>query len=118
MNKYVESALGSYESIKADLIGFTRANTDLDLTIDDGSYPLIFTFTPSEDAAQDSLFEPDENGVLGEMKVICSSSGAGVDLGLKCHIQAEVLKKLLSRCQVCAEASLHAFKAGRCADDE
>ena len=118
MNKYVESALGSYESVKADLIGFTRANTDFDLTIDDGSYPLIFTFTPSEDAAQDSLFEPDENGVLGEMKVICSSSGAGVDLGLKCHIQAEVLKKLLSRCQVCAEASLHAFKAGRCADDE
>ena len=118
MNKYVESALGSYESIKADLIGFTRANTDFDLTIDDGSYPLIFTFTPSEDAAQDSLFEPDENGVLGEMKIICSSSGAGVDLGLKCHIQAEVLKKLLSRCQVCAEASLHAFKAGRCADDE
>lgn len=118
MNKYVESALGSYESIKADLIGFTRANTDFDLTIDDGSYPLIFTFTPSEDAAQDSLFEPDENGVLGEMKVICSSSGAGVDLGLKCHIQAEVLKKLLSRCQVCAEASLHAFKAGRCAGDE
>lgn len=118
MNKYVESALGSYESIKADLIGFTRANTDFDLTIDDGSYPLIFTFTPSEDAAQDSLFEPGENGVLGEMKVICSSSGAGVDLGLKCHIQAEVLKKLLSRCQVCAEASLHAFKAGRCADDE
>ena len=118
MNKYVESALGSYESIKADLIGFTRANTDFDLTIDDGSYPLIFTFTPSEDAAQDSLFEPDENGVLGEMKVICSSSGAGVDLGLKCHIQAEVLKKLLSRCQVCAEASLHTFKAGRCADDE
>ena len=118
MNKYVESALGSYESIKADLIGFTRANTDFDLTIDDGSYPPIFTFTPSEDAAQDSLFEPDENGVLGEMKVICSSSGAGVDLGLKCHIQAEVLKKLLSRCQVCAEASLHAFKAGRCADYE
>lgn len=118
MNKYVESALGSYESIKADLISFTRANTDFDLTIDDGSYPLIFTFTPSEDAAQDSLFEPDENGVLGEMKVICSSSGSGVDLGLKCHIQAEVLKKLLSRCQVCAEASLHAFKAGRCADDE
>lgn len=118
MNKYVESALGSYESIKADLIGFTRANTDFDLTINDGSYPLIFTFTASEDAAQDSLFEPDENGVLGEMKVICSSSGAGVDLGLKCHIQAEVLKKLLSRCQVCAEASLHAFKAGRCADDE
>ena len=118
MNKYVESALGSYESIKADLIGFTRANTDFDLTINDGSYPLIFTFTPSEDTAQDSLFKPDENGVLGEMKVICSSSGAGVDLALKCHIQAEVLKKLLSRCQVCAEASLHAFKAGRCADDE
>lgn len=118
MNKYVEAALSAYASIKADLIGFTRANTDFDLTIDDGSYPLIFTFTPSEDAAQDSLFEPDENGALGEMKVICSSAGAGVDLGLKYHIQAEVLKKLLSRCQVCAEASLHAFKAGRCADDE
>lgn len=118
MNKYVESALGSYESIKADLIGFTRANTDFDLTINDGSYPLVFTFTPSVDSAQESMFEPDENGAVGSLRVICSSAGAGVDLGLKCHIQAEVLKKLLSRCQVCAEASLHAFKAGRCAGDE
>lgn len=64
------------------------------------------------------MFEPDENGVLGDMRVICSSAGAGVDLRLKCHIQAEVLKKLLSRCQACAEASLHAYKAGRCADYE
>ena len=66
----------------------------------------------------DIHIEPDENGAVGSLRVICSSAGAGVDLGLKCHIQAEVLKKLLSRCQVCAEASLHAFKAGRCAGDE
>ena len=118
MNKYIEAALESYEAIKTELKNFTRVNTDFGLDIDDGGYPLIFTFTPSEDAAQDSLFEPDENGVLGEMKVICSSSGAGVDLGLKCHIQAEVLKKLLSRCKVCAEASLHAYKAGRCGSNE
>lgn len=118
MNKYIEAALESYETIKTELKTFTRANTDFELDIDDGGYPLVFTFTPSEDAAQESMFEPDENGVLGDMRVICSSAGAGVDLGLKCHIQAEVLKKLLSRCQVCAEASLHAFKAGRCAGDE
>lgn len=83
-----------------------------------GGYPLVFTFTPSVDSAQESMFEPDENGAIGSLRVICSSAGAGVDLGLKCHIQAEVLKKLLSRCQVCAEASLHAYKAGRCADYE
>lgn len=118
MNKYVEAALESYETIKKELKTFTRANTDFELDIDDGGYPLVFTFTPSEDASQASLFEPDENGVLGSLRVICSSTGAGVDLGLKCHIQAEVLKKLLSRCQVCAEASLHAYKAGRCAGDE
>lgn len=118
MNKYVEAALESYEAVKTELKNFTRANTDFELDIDDGGYPLVFTFSPSEDAAQESMLEPDENGVLGEMKVICSSHGAGVDLGLKCHIQAEVLKKLLSRCQVCAEASLHAYKAGRCADYE
>lgn len=90
MNKYVEAALESYETIKKELKTFTRANTDFELDI----------------------------GAVGSLRVICSSAGAGVDLGLKCHIQAEVLKKLLSRCQVCAEASLHAFKAGRCAGDE
>ena len=116
MNKYVEAALESYETIKKELKTFTRANTDFELDIDDGGYPLVFT--PSEDAAQESMFEPDENGAVGSLRVICSSAGAGVDLGLKCHIQAEVLKKLLSRCQVCAEASLHAYKAGRCGSYE
>lgn len=118
MNKYIQEALLDYDSAKRELEKFTKENTDFELDIDDGGYPLVFTFSPSEDAAQESMFEPDENGVLGDMRVICSSAGAGVDLGLKCHIQAEVLKKLLSRCQVCAEASLHAFKAGRCADYE
>ena len=118
MNKYIEAALLDYAGTKSELDKFTRENTDFELDIDDGGYPLVFTFTPSVDAAQASLFEPDENGAVGSMRVICSSAGAGVDLGLKCHIQAEVLKKLLSRCQVCAEASLHAFKAGRCAGDE
>lgn len=118
MNKYIQEALLDYDSAKRELEKFTKENTDFELDIDDGGYPLVFTFSPSEDAAQESLFEPDENGVLGSLRVICSSAGAGVDLGLKCHIQAEVLKKLLSRCQVCAEASLHAYKAGRCADYE
>lgn len=118
MNKYIQEALLDYDSAIRELEKFTKENTDFELSLDDGGYPLTFTFTPSEDAAQESLFEPDENGVLGSMRVICSSAGAGVDLGLKCHIQAEVLKKLLSRCQVCAEASLHAYKAGRCGSNE
>ena len=113
MNKYVEAALESYETIKKELKTFTRANTDFELDIDDGGYPLVFTFTPSVDSAQESMIA-DKNGAIGSLRVICSSAGAGVDLGLKCHIQAEVLKKLLSRCQACAEASLHAYKAGRC----
>ena len=118
MNKYVEAAIEREAPIKKELKTFTRANTDFELDIDDGGYPLVFTFSPSEDAAQESMFEPDENGAVGSLRVICSSAGAGVDLGLKCHIQAEVLKKLLSRCQVCAEASLHAYKAGRCGSYE
>lgn len=118
MNKYIQEALLDYDSAKRELEKFTKENTDFELSLDDGGYPLTFTFTPSEDSAQESMFTPDENGAVGSMRVICSSAGAGVDLGLKCHIQAEVLKKLLSRCQVCAEASLHAYKAGRCADYE
>lgn len=118
MNKYIQEALLDYDSAKRELEKFTKENTDFELSLDDGGYPLTFTFTPSEDSAQESMFTPDENGAIGSMRVICSSAGAGVDLGLKCHIQAEVLKKLLSRCQVCAEASLHAFKAGRCGSYE
>ena len=93
MNKYIEAALESYETIKTELKNFTRANTDFEPDIDDGGYPLVFTFTPSVDSAQESMFEPDENGAVGSLRVICSSAGAGVYLGLKCHIQAEVLKK-------------------------
>lgn len=118
MNRYIQEALLDYDSAKRELEKFTKENTDFELSLDDGGYPLTFTFTPSEDSAQESMFTPDENGAVGSMRVICSSAGAGVDLGLKCHIQAEVLKKLLSRCQVCAEASLHAFKAGRCGSYE
>ena len=118
MNKYIQEALLDYDSAKRELEKFTKENTDFELSLDDGGYPLTFTFTPSVDSAQESMFTPDENGAVGSMCVICSSAGAGVDLGLKCHIQAEVLKKLLSRCQVCAEASLHAFKAGRCGSNE
>ena len=118
MNKYIQEALLYYDSAKRELEKFTKENTDFELSLDDGGYPLTFTFTPSEDSAQESMFTPDENGAVGSMRVICSSAGAGVDLELKCHIQAEVLKKLLSRCQVCAEASLHAFKAGRCGSNE
>lgn len=118
MNKYIQEALYDYDSAKRELEKFTKENTDFELSLDDGGYPLTFTFTPNVDSAQESMFEPDENGAVGSLRIICSSAGAGVDLGLKCHIQAEILKKLLSRCQVCAEASLHAFKAGRCAGDE
>ena len=118
MNKYIQEALLDYDSAKRELEKFTKENTDFELSLDDGGYPLTFTFTPSVDSAQESMFTPDENGAVGSMRVICSSAGAGVDLGLKCHIQAEVLKKLLSRCQVCAEASLHAYKAGRCGSNE
>ena len=118
MNKYIQEALHDYDSAKRELEKFTKENTDFELSLDDGGYPLTFTFTPSVDSAQESMFEPDENGAVGSLRVICSSAGAGVDLGLKCHIQAEIFKKLLSRCQVCAEASLHAYKAGRCAGDE
>lgn len=118
MNKYIQEALLDYDSAKRELEKFTKENTDFELSLDDGGYPLTFTFTPSVDSAQESMFTPDENGAIGSLRVICSSAGAGVDLGLKCHIQAEVLKKLLSRCQVCAEASLHAYKAGRCGSYE
>lgn len=113
MNKYIQEALYDYDSAKRELKKFTEENTDFELAIDDGGYPITFTFTPSVDSAQESMFEPDENGAVGSLRVICSSAGAGVDLGLKCHIQAEILKKLLSRCTVCAEAGLHAYKAGR-----
>lgn len=118
MNKYIEHALADYNEIKAELSAFTKVHTDFELDIDDGGYPIVFTFTPSADADQESMFETDDTGALGSLRVICSSAGAGVDLELKCHIQAEVLKKLLSRCQACAEASLHAYKAGRCGSYE
>lgn len=113
MNKYVEAALAGYAAAKQELESYVRANTDFTVSINDGGYPLVITLSPSEDAMQESLFEPDANGAIGEIIITCSSTGVGVDLGLKCHMQAEILKKLLGKCAVVAEASLHAYKAGR-----
>lgn len=114
MNEYAAAALSGYDIARVKLERFTRDNTDFDLMISDSGYPIIFTFSPSEDAQQESIFEPDGNGAVGEIRVVCSSSGIGVDMGIKCHMQAEVLKKLLGHCQACAEACLHAYKASDC----
>lgn len=114
MNEYIQAALYDYDIARAKLERFTRDNTDFELTIADAGYPIIFTFSPSEDAQQESIFEPDSNGAVGEIRVACSSSGIGVDMGIKCHVQAAVLKKLLGHCQACAEMRLHAYMAGSC----
>ena len=47
MNKYIQEALLDYDSAKRELEKFTKENTDFELAIDDGGYPLTFTFTPS-----------------------------------------------------------------------
>ena len=113
MNKYVEAALAGYDAARQNLEEYVRENTDFAVDIDMDGYPMTVTLSPSEDAMQESLFEPDANGAIGEIIITCSSTGVGVDLGLKCHMKAEILKKLLGKCAVVAEASLHAYKAGK-----
>ena len=49
MNKYIQEALLDYDSAKRELEKFTKENTDFELSLDDGGYPLTFTFTPSVD---------------------------------------------------------------------
>ena len=51
MNKYIQEALYDYDSAKRELEKFTKENTDFELSLDDGGYPLTFTFTPSVDSA-------------------------------------------------------------------
>ena len=111
MNKYIEEAIEAFNHSLEDLKGYTAANTFFMLTVNFEAYPMRFVFEPSEDAMQESLFEPDEDGAIGEIVVTCSSGGTGVDLGIKCHMQAEIFKKLLSKCTNVSEAYLHAYKA-------
>lgn len=111
MNKYIEAAIQGSGIAVDDLKKFTRENTDFEVSIYTDGYPIRFVFTPSENAMQECLFEADENGVIGEMVVIYSSTGTGVDLGLKCHMQADILKKLLGKCVSVGEAYLHGYKA-------
>lgn len=111
MNKYITEAIDGFNVAFVELREYTEKNTDFALTAKFDGYPIRFVFEPTEDTMQESLFQPDENGAIGEITVICSSSGVGVDLGIKCHIQAEVLKKLLSKCASTCEAYLHAQRA-------
>lgn len=112
ISAYIETAVNGYSVAIAELERYTRDHTALCVQINDGGYPMTYTFTPQEDAWQSSMFDADD-GISGEMTVICSSTGIGVDMGLKCHVQADVLKKLLKQCQICADACLHAEKAAR-----
>lgn len=117
MNEYISEAISECQMAWGNLDKFVYEKTDFEVTMNEGGYPIIFTFTPRDDAMQESMFAPDENGFVGEIKVICSSTGVGVDLGVKCHIQAQVLKKLIAHCEACASARLHADRAERCLND-
>lgn len=116
-NVYIESAIDAHYCAQRELEKYTKENTGLTVEICEESYPLTYVFTPSDDAMQKSLFEPDENSEPGEMTIICSSGGVGVDFKIKMHIQADVLKKLIAKCTACAELCLHAEKAARSADE-
>lgn len=117
-NTYVEHAIEAYHAAQRELRKYTQENTGLAVEIREESYPLTYVFSPSDDAMQESLFEPDDNGDVGEMTIICSSGGVGVDFRIKMHIQADVLKKLIAKCTTCAELCLHAEKAARAADEQ
>lgn len=111
MNKYIEIALHGADSAVEDLHKFTMDNTNFEVAICFDSYPIRFVFTPSADAMQQCLFETDADGAVGEMVVIYSSGGVGIDMSIKHHIQADILKKLLKKCATCGEAYLHANMA-------
>lgn len=116
-NTYIEHAIEAYHAAQRELQKYTLDNTDLTVEIREKDYPLTYVFSPSDDALQESLFEPDENDEIGEMTIICSSGGVGVDLRIKMHIEADVLKKLIAKCSACSELCLHAEKAARSADE-
>lgn len=111
MNKYTEQAIAAHDSAVNDLKAYCLANTAFEVDIHTEDYPLKFILTPREDAAQESLFETDAYGLVGEIVVIYSCGGTRVDFGLKCRLQTAVLKKLLNKCAACGETYLHAFKA-------
>lgn len=111
MNKYAEQAIAAHDSAAQALKDFCEYNTDFEVEISTDCYPMKFIFTPREDAAQESLFETDADGAVGEIVVTYSCGGTRVDFGLKCRLQTAVLKKLLNKCAVCGETYLHAFKA-------
>ena len=75
MNKYVEAALAGYAAARQNLEEYVRENTDFAVDIDMACYPMTVTLSPSEDAMQESLFEPDSNGAIGEIIITCSSTG-------------------------------------------
>lgn len=118
MNKYIEHAIRDYENAEATLAKFCAENTDFEVTIFTIGYPIRFVLSPREDAMQESMFEPDAEGAIGEVEIIYCSGGTSVHFGLKCNMQSNVLKKLLNLCAACGEAALHCFKAQEAARSE
>ena len=60
---------------------------------------------------QESMFEVDGDGVVGDIEIIYCSGGVSVEFGLKCHLESNTVKKLFSLCAVVGETYLHSYKA-------
>lgn len=118
MNKYIEHAISDYANAEATLARFCAENTDFEVESFADGYPIRFALTPREDAMQESMFEPDAEGAIGEVKIIYCSGGTSVHFGLKCNMQSNTIKKLLSLSAACGEAALHCFKAKEAARNE
>ena len=118
MNKYITHAVSDYNNATALLERFCAENTDFEITTFSDGYHVRFVLTPREDAMQESMFETNAEGAIGEIEIIYCSGGTSVQFGLKCNMQANVLKKLLNLCAACGEAALHCYKATEAAKYE
>lgn len=111
MNKYIEHAISDYENAVATLAKFCAENTDFEVTITTDSYPIRFTLSPRDDAMQESMFETDSNGAVGDIEIIYCSGGVSAEFGLKCHLESNTVKKLFNLCAAVGDAYLHSYKA-------
>ena len=107
-------ARSAYAKALENLREFCEDNTDFNVAVLAGKYPVRFTFEPIKqmgmfDEENDEMENVDENGEIGGLTITVGLSTT-VKSTMKFHVPAALLKKLIKLCEKAGNLYYHSFR--------
>ena len=102
-------ARSAYAKALENLREFCEDNTDFNVAVLAGKYPVRFTFEPIRQMGMFDEENIDENGEIGGLTITVGLSTT-VKSTMKFHVPAALLKKLIKLCEKAGNLYYHSFR--------